>query len=776
MTYLFIDNQNRVVGTSSVMLNNCVKSNIKPFSVGKARWNGEKVVYDYPSVEHKKTERNELWDNLIFSFGNTFCAKVTFLNGKEFRDHNGQISVLIPCYGKSDYVTTAVRSCLKQTQKPTQILVLLMDEKSQALKDELEGLSDIVKCFCESRMNVCKARTYLAEKCKTDWLIFLDADDFLLRDFIKVLDSKKETFCMGNDAYTTEKNFTIRQCEENNLSFNKKENILQKNMTALMHRDVFFDIGLNEKYASGAEDLDFLMRLASSRKWSFSFDSSPLWVYRLNTSNSLSKAEAFYKSYYEVLKDNKEIIMRELEDVEYDTPEVNELLYFLDNPSEGNFRKLAVFRAFHFAKRGHEKFYSEFVFFEDYVRNEFNYFMSESMKRDTEYCFNANDYIAINCDKKLSYYLSDPNLRGTSFDAVIFNCSSSDVENLIVQPLSYIVRKDIQKDIEEKGLSKIDTIFFLLKNYSCFIKNNTEECEKMLLTSSNDFILALDNVKFDKTIEESALFLRDTLTYGLFYTKPVKKRRAITFVLHKKCNMKCPYCPQSDKSDPLSDDEIFANFDKALSKFEKELGQNFTVQVMGGETTLWSDYLQHKILHRCEGYKRLHIFTNGTNKECPLYKDERVVKHLHLLNWKKQIYETALQNELYDVIIEDNDYEGIEMLKTYNGNNVLHILPQKVNGCSDLNMSYEFLKKLGEINNPKVLNSHIKNFIQEVDESGYEQSRSICRNGKRPVAEVDCTKMKVRPCSNSRFEYDFDDYDFTKLTPQEECDRCMFTY
>lgn len=779
--YLLIDKEGKVFGTSSVKTENSVKAHFKPFCRDLAKWNGKKLVYDFPKVEHKETKRIYSRNQTLTFIANLYTGNAKYFNGIETREHNGDISVLIPCYKKSEYVMTAVKSCLKQTQKPKAVVILLMDEESQKLKDELEELSDIVTCYCEKQMNVCKARTWLAKKCKTDWLIFLDADDFLLRDYIKVLDSKKESFCMGKWTRLSKDKFDIELWNGDAFELNRKENILTQNMTALMHKDVFMDIQLKEKYADGGEDFDFLIRLGTSRKWSFSFETTPLWVYRSEVEKSLTKKEEYYDSYLNVLIDNKEEIEQQLLDSDNVDDRKQKAIFFFDNVNKNNevFRKMAVSNAFCYRNATKETFYSDFDFLEDYIRNEFDYALYESMIRDTDAVFNLDDYEAVNCTDWDKTHLYNSEVQNSAFDAIIFNIDTNDIEKLILEPLSYVVRKDIQKEIEEKKLSNIDTLFYLLKNYSCFIKNDFGgNYPRRLLSQDDKFIIALGYIHFDDVAEESAQFLKEFLTYGIFNTidKPYKKKkRTVTFVLHKKCNMNCSYCPQTDKADPLSDDEIFANFDKALSKFEEELGTTFTVQIMGGETTLWNNYLQNKILERCKDYKNLHIFTNGAKRDCPLYKDDRVIKHLHLLNWKSQIYIKPQPKELYDVIIEDNDKEGLELLKGYKNGTILHILPCKTE-TSKLLMSFDFLKKLADIENPLILNNHIKNFVKEVEDGGYENARTICRNGNRPVIEVDCTRMTVRPCSNSRVEYSFDEYNFTKLTPEQVCSECMFTY
>lgn len=50
------------------------------------------------------------------------------------------VTVLIPCCKKARWVMETVRSVLDQTVFPSSVVVLLMDEESQALQGDLRGL------------------------------------------------------------------------------------------------------------------------------------------------------------------------------------------------------------------------------------------------------------------------------------------------------------------------------------------------------------------------------------------------------------------------------------------------------------------------------------------------------------------------------------------------------------------------------------------------------------------------------------------------------------
>lgn len=231
--------------------------------------------------------------------------KLQFENGTETRVFDGNATVLIPCYMKSNYIEETVLSCVKSTMR-VNVLVLLMDPESQSKKNILESY-DNVKCIISDRMNVCKARTYLVDRCETDWFIFLDADDLLSSDYLEVLSK-----CDGAIRVS---NCMLEEEEEPFLPFEEYlQNLLVLNNTCLMHKDVFYDIGYDEEQYQGAEDTDFYLRLLNKQKWKISLNPDTYFVYRRNSENQLTKNwKPFENSVMRYLRKNKDIIINHLQ-------------------------------------------------------------------------------------------------------------------------------------------------------------------------------------------------------------------------------------------------------------------------------------------------------------------------------------------------------------------------------------------------------------------------------------------------------------------------------
>lgn len=773
LEYLILDNEGKVVGKSLHEGKNKIKIPVKPFQKD-VRWNGEKLIYNFEKPEKQIVTKKSLRETIL-ALQYIIMANSFWLSGEEKREHNGKISVLIPCYKKSNYVITAVKSCLKQTQKPTEIIVLLMDDDSYALEPQLKEMG--ATCYKEPQMNVCKARTYLAEKCKTDWLIFLDADDILSRNFIKVTDSKEGAFVMATQVFLTKDEIKFDPRDEEVDFIDKTERCAQQNMTALMHKDVFFDTGLNEDYCLGGEDFDFLLKLFENRRWKLNFTNDTYFFYRNEIEGSLTKAEEYFKSFYNVTIAHRDFFLEEIKNTAIKPSEDYTRLFkakwFLENPSEENLEILAC--SFALTKTVNN---SELGFFEKYIREEFTYWSEKSKQKETDFVFNLHDYTVIN-GRSLSSYKDE--LENTCFDCVFLDLDCNDIESLIKDEKKFIIRKDIWEQVKDK-YNPIDFVFYMFKNYSCFIKAGTHP-PKALNTKDDNFINILKTISFDDTIKQSAKLLFKFFVEGMF-TTGLKETVSIAFTLHKTCNADCDYCFQKGKHNQnISDEEMYNNFDKAITYFEKlsdKKNARLDVCLMGGEPTIWSDWLQNKILERLKDYRFFRLYTNGIKKSGPLYESEKCIKIVHLINWQKQINDPLGKNEIPTIVLQESEKKDISLLENYT-NTCGHKLSVLIKKTSDPKTftSYEFIKETTErLRQNKYLDLFILNlFVSNCEAIGLEKTRMFCKQTKGYMS-IDCETLQIYPCCNAKKTYNLEDFDLTKKADYEEecCKICNYCY
>jgi len=99
------------------------------------------------------------------------------------------ISVIIPCFNVEQYLPDAVASCLDQTLQPSEVIIV--DNHStdktvvvaQSLVDQYPNLITLLHCY---KNGAPAARNMGLKNASCEWIQFLDADDLLLPDKLKV--------------------------------------------------------------------------------------------------------------------------------------------------------------------------------------------------------------------------------------------------------------------------------------------------------------------------------------------------------------------------------------------------------------------------------------------------------------------------------------------------------------------------------------------------------------------------------------------------------------
>lgn len=92
-----------------------------------------------------------------------------------------KISILIPVYNASQYLEEAINSCIDQTLKPTEI-ILLNDGSTDASWDIMMRMAKqhpIVKIYQQENTGPSIARNRLVDFASQDWICFMDSDDVL---------------------------------------------------------------------------------------------------------------------------------------------------------------------------------------------------------------------------------------------------------------------------------------------------------------------------------------------------------------------------------------------------------------------------------------------------------------------------------------------------------------------------------------------------------------------------------------------------------------------
>lgn len=645
-----------------------------------------------------------------------------YLNGTEDREFDGKVTVLIPCYGKAGYVKKAVQSCVNQTV-PVKVIVRLMDKESQALAPELEAMGDI-ECHCEERLDVTKARTWLVGKCPTDWFIFLDADDELAPNYVEVLAKQKGAArysgCRFEENQKTHS--PLRDVAENNIS-----NIIVYNNTAMYHKDVFYDIGYDDSLSAGGEDTDFNLRLVGKRRWLLSYTTDTYFIYRIESENQLTKSSKFYDSNLRCFIKNKDILLEGLHKSVKEFKTIKDVKWVIENLSEDNL--LAFLDARHFSGINLK------ARFDRLCAHVYYKYLNKSSQNKTLIKLHGG--------------------RVKSLEDLLYK--SSFIDPMLVELPA--------------NLDPIGKLFYVLENFKC-CENGDIYYGNVHYVEDKNFFDYIKPYNFPSEIEK---FVKMWRTRGVINSEG-KDLQKISFVFNRTCNANCKYCFQREQKDYpiLSDDELYANFDKALTKFEKLTNGNVYPQILGGEPTLMSDYLIQKIADRLKDYKQILIFTNGIKKDSLWYKLENVRFDIHVLNWTDpNLKLEAKHGYFYTYVVSKNEIDKVEdfLKKIKTDGAVAYINPCKSEN-PEINTTWEDRCRLASI-----VSKYQQDCLAELFSGKYtkKELQTKCRENKG-VWDYDVITDTVRPCCgycNGEFPQNIplNDFDGTQKAP--DCKDCM---
>ncbi len=102
---------------------------------------------------------------------------------------NDVVSVIVPVYRSEKYLKKCLDSIIRQTYKKLEIILVDdgSDDDSGRICDTYASLDDRIRVFHIENGGVSRARNYGIEKSTGRWITFVDSDDYILDDHIKIL-------------------------------------------------------------------------------------------------------------------------------------------------------------------------------------------------------------------------------------------------------------------------------------------------------------------------------------------------------------------------------------------------------------------------------------------------------------------------------------------------------------------------------------------------------------------------------------------------------------
>jgi glycosyltransferase involved in cell wall biosynthesis len=229
------------------------------------------------------------------------------------------ISVIIPTFNRSDTISNAINSVLKQTFEPNEIIVI-DDCSNDNTQEILKSIDNIVILKTKKNSGAQTARNIGIKAAKSDWITFLDSDDeWLPRKLEKQISVLKS---INFDPFSV----IHGDCLINNIDTNKERqwnlhDIDGKNVYSLMLKKsgTFFPailtskkalktIGYLDEKVISFQEWDTSIRL--SKICQFKHIHSPLFRYVIQKNSISTNSKDNIIGYYYIIQKHKDEIIK----------------------------------------------------------------------------------------------------------------------------------------------------------------------------------------------------------------------------------------------------------------------------------------------------------------------------------------------------------------------------------------------------------------------------------------------------------------------------------
>ena len=208
-----------------------------------------------------------------------------------------KVSILMPVYNGSQYLSEAIKSALAQTYKNIELLIVNDGSTDNSADIIRPFLKDSRVIYIEQKnAGVASARNTAIKKARGKYIGFLDQDDLWLPNKlstqIKFLETNKEiAFVHSRQGYIQTDGAPIHTYSKDwvsDLHGKCFTELFKRNriavLTVLLRKSVIDDIGFFNETVSRADDYELWLRICS--KYSIGFQDKNLALYRCHDKNA----------------------------------------------------------------------------------------------------------------------------------------------------------------------------------------------------------------------------------------------------------------------------------------------------------------------------------------------------------------------------------------------------------------------------------------------------------------------------------------------------------
>lgn len=207
------------------------------------------------------------------------------------------VSLIITTYNYANYVERAIRSAMDQSLAKDQYEVIVVNDASTDHTTAiLENYTDQVRIYnLTENLGLAGARNFGIKKATGQFIVFLDADDYIHRDLLRVqrlfLEENNALDAVSADYYLVDERGKHLQ------HMNAQEHPIACGI--MFRKDFLYNIGLYDEDFRAREEEDLRIR------WSASYNIYnlivPLYRYRMHDSN-LTKDSAAMQEHLQKLQ------------------------------------------------------------------------------------------------------------------------------------------------------------------------------------------------------------------------------------------------------------------------------------------------------------------------------------------------------------------------------------------------------------------------------------------------------------------------------------------
>jgi len=207
------------------------------------------------------------------------------------------ISIIITTYNYAQYVERAIRSALEQSMPTGSFEILVINDAStDRTKDVLANYVEEVRVFnLEKNVGLSGARNFGIQKAKGQFVVFLDADDYIHKDLVRTqtlfLEQNNKLDAVSCDYYLVDERGTHLELVD------AHEHPIACGF--MFRKDFLFEIGLYDESFRAREEEDL------RKRWLDKFNIYnlivPLYRYRMHDSN-LTKNEEEMERHSDMLQ------------------------------------------------------------------------------------------------------------------------------------------------------------------------------------------------------------------------------------------------------------------------------------------------------------------------------------------------------------------------------------------------------------------------------------------------------------------------------------------